>query len=156
MARCAFSPARLCGSLSIGRRRRAWTATGASFSHVLDSDLELVLATRDRYPGQGLLATSEMVPGQRWVDRYVVWLDETTFAPSRALLEVGLYDLTTGERPPILVEQGHGRGGRQCTAFPAAAHRAPARRSAQPAFLSDGEQDGLGGLGRRATGGGCR
>jgi hypothetical protein len=76
------------------------------FFHVLDADLELVLATRDRYPGEGLLATSQITPGQRWVDRYVVWLPETTFAPSRAQLEVGLYDLETGERPPILVEQG--------------------------------------------------
>jgi len=75
------------------------------FTHLLDADLELVLATRDRYPGQGLLATSEMTPGQRWVDRYTIWLDETTFAPSRAVIEVGLYDLTTGERPPIQVEQ---------------------------------------------------
>jgi hypothetical protein len=76
------------------------------FFHVLDSDLELVLSTRDRYPGQGLLATSEIPPGQRWVDGYVVWLDETTFAPSHAMLEVGLFDLATGERPPIQVEQG--------------------------------------------------
>lgn len=78
------------------------------FFHVLDSDLELILATRDRYPGQGLLVTSEMTAGQRWVDRYVIWLDETTFAPSRAFLEVGLYDVATGERPPIRVEQGKG------------------------------------------------
>ena len=74
------------------------------FVHILDSDLELNLATRDRYPGQGLLATSLMEPGLRWVDRYVVWLDETTYAPSRALLEVGLYDAVTGERPPIQIE----------------------------------------------------
>jgi hypothetical protein len=76
------------------------------FFHLLDSDLDLVLATRDRYPGQGLLATSQMASGQRWVDRYVVWVEETTYAPARALLEVGLYDLATGERPPILVEEG--------------------------------------------------
>jgi hypothetical protein len=76
------------------------------FVHLLDSDLDLVLATRDRYPGQGLLATSDLEPGERWVDRYVIGLDETTFAPSHALLEVGLYDLATGERPPIAVEEG--------------------------------------------------
>jgi hypothetical protein len=40
----------------------------------------------------------------RWTDRYVVWLDETVYAPSHALLEVGLYDAVTGERPPVLVE----------------------------------------------------
>jgi hypothetical protein len=87
---------------SQGRMDRDWSI----FFHVLDSDLELVLSTRDRYPARGLLATSQMAPGQRWVDHYVVWLDETTFAPSRALLELGLYDLATGERPLIRVEQG--------------------------------------------------
>jgi hypothetical protein len=79
------------------------------FFHVLDADLDLVLATRDRYPGQGLVATSEMARGQRWIDRYVIWLDETIFAPSRAVLEVGLYDLSTGERPPVLLEQGQAK-----------------------------------------------
>jgi 4-amino-4-deoxy-L-arabinose transferase-like glycosyltransferase len=83
------------------------------FFHVLDADLELVLATRDRYPGQGLLATSAMTPGLRWVDKYVVWLPETTFAPSRAQLEVGLYDLATGERPPIRLEEGPSTGSGQ-------------------------------------------
>jgi hypothetical protein len=78
------------------------------FFHILDTDLDLVLATRDRYPGQGLLATSQMQAGQQWADRYVVWLGETTFAPSRAQLEIGLYDLSTGERPPIRVEEGSG------------------------------------------------
>jgi hypothetical protein len=46
-----------------------------------------------------------MEPGLRWVDRYAIRLDETTFAPSRALLEVGLYDATTGERPSIQLEE---------------------------------------------------
>jgi hypothetical protein len=45
-----------------------------------------------------------MEPGLRWAERYVVPLDETAYAPSHALLEVGLYDASTGERPPILIE----------------------------------------------------
>ena len=76
------------------------------FCHIIDSDLELPISIRDRYPGQGLLATRLMEPGLRWADRYVVWLDETVYAPSRARLEVGLYDVETGERPPIRVERG--------------------------------------------------
>jgi hypothetical protein len=36
----------------------------------------------------------------------VVWLPETAYAPSEAVLEVGLYDAASGERPPISVEQG--------------------------------------------------
>ncbi|MBN1584418.1 MAG: hypothetical protein JXA89_27170, partial [Anaerolineae bacterium] len=76
------------------------------FCHVFDLDLGLPVATRDRFPGQGLLATSHMVAGQRWADRYVVELLETAYAPAGALLEVGLYDRTTGERPPIQIEVG--------------------------------------------------
>jgi hypothetical protein len=78
------------------------------FCHVFDLDLGLPVATRDRFPGQGLLATSHMTPGQRWADKYVVELAETAYAPAEALLEVGLYDRTTGERPPIQIEVGEG------------------------------------------------
>jgi 4-amino-4-deoxy-L-arabinose transferase-like glycosyltransferase len=84
-----------------GEMDRDWSI----FCHVLDADLELPIAVRDRFPGQGLLATTLMEPGLRWADRYVIWLDETIYAPSRALLEVGLYDAATGERPPIQVEE---------------------------------------------------
>jgi hypothetical protein len=85
---------------ALGPMDRDWSI----FAHVLDEDVELPIAIRDRFPGQGLLATSLMEPGLQWADEYVIWLDETTYAPSRALLEVGLYDVVTGERPPILVE----------------------------------------------------
>jgi hypothetical protein len=78
------------------------------FCHLFDLDLGLPVATRDRFPGQGLLATSQLVPGQRWADRYVVELPETAYAPADLLLEIGLYDRTTGERPPIQVEAGEG------------------------------------------------
>jgi len=73
------------------------------FVHVLDLQTGLPVATRDRYPGQGLLATSDMEPGLRWVDQYAVTLPETAYAPSQAVLEIGLYDAQTGERPPIVV-----------------------------------------------------
>ena len=76
------------------------------FCHILDQHTGLPLTTRDRYPGQGLLATSLMVEGQRWSDRYVVDVPQTAYAPSDVLLEVGLYDAASGERPPVLVERG--------------------------------------------------
>ena len=76
------------------------------FCHVLDDELGVPVSVRDRYPGQGLVATSLLEPGQRWADRYVVWLPETAYAPSEAVLEVGLYDAVSGERPPIAIEQG--------------------------------------------------
>lgn len=74
------------------------------FVHILDLQTGLPTATRDRYPGQGLLATSDMEPGLRWVDQYVVELPEAAYAPSGAVLEIGLYDAETGERPPVVVD----------------------------------------------------
>jgi hypothetical protein len=76
------------------------------FCHVLDRETGLPTTTRDRYPGQGLLATSLMEPGLLWADRYVVQLPETVYAPTEAVLEIGLYDVANGERPPIIVEVG--------------------------------------------------
>jgi hypothetical protein len=78
------------------------------FAHVLDRHIESPVAIRDRYPGQGLLATSTIEPGTRWVDRYVVELPETVYAPSDVVLEVGLYDASNQERLPIRIEQGEG------------------------------------------------
>ena len=83
---------------------RSWSI----FCHILDQETGLPLATRDRYPGQGLLATTRMQPGLRWADRYVVELPETAYAPGEAMLEIGLYDVTNNERPPILIEVGEG------------------------------------------------
>jgi hypothetical protein len=76
------------------------------FCHILDQETGLPTTTRDRYPGQGLLATSLMEPGLRWTDRYVVELPELIYAPTEAVLEIGLYDVTSEERPPIVVEAG--------------------------------------------------
>jgi len=84
------------------RMARDWSV----FCHLVDLETGLHVATRDRYPGQGLLATSTMTPGLRWVDRYVVRVPETAYAPSQMAIEVGLYD--GDERPPIVIERGGG------------------------------------------------
>lgn len=76
------------------------------FFHLLDLETGLPIATRDRFPGQGLLATSLMAPGTRWADDYVIDVPRTTYAPAEVVLEVGLYDWTTQERPPIQVKAG--------------------------------------------------
>jgi hypothetical protein len=89
---------------ALGRMDRNWSV----FCHVLDGGTDLPIATRDRYPGQGLLATSLIAQGLLWADRYVIELPEAAYAPTEAVLEIGLYDLATGERPPILVEDGPG------------------------------------------------
>lgn len=78
------------------------------FCHLLDLETGLPIATRDRYPGQGLLSTSDMPAGLHWADRYALGVPTTAHAPRSALLEVGLYDLETGERPPIAIEGNDG------------------------------------------------
>ena len=77
------------------------------FCHLLDAEIGSPVAVRDRYPAQGLVATSLMAPGLQWADRYAVWLPETAYAPSEVLLEVGLYD--SGARAPAAIEQGIGQ-----------------------------------------------
>ena len=67
------------------------------FLHLLDEN-ELIVAQRDRYPGQGLLATRLLVPGQAFADRYVLPIPATAYAPSDTVLEVGLFDVHTNER----------------------------------------------------------
>jgi len=69
------------------------------FVHVLDQDAILV-AQRDRYPGQGLLATTRLRPGQTWADAYVIPIPAGAYAPGRLRLAVGVYDLRDGVRLP--------------------------------------------------------
>jgi len=57
--------------------------------HLLDLETGLPIVTRDRFPGQGLLATSLMHPGTRWADRYVIDVPRTAYAPAEVLLELG-------------------------------------------------------------------
>jgi hypothetical protein len=44
------------------------------------------------YPGQGLLATTLLQPGQQIVNHYQLTLPPTTFAPTELTLATGLYD----------------------------------------------------------------
>jgi len=67
------------------------------FVHLLDEN-ELIVAQRDTYPGQGLYPTSLWAVGEAIANRYVLILPETAFAPTRAQLEVGLYNFDSGER----------------------------------------------------------
>ncbi|MDX1688439.1 MAG: glycosyltransferase family 39 protein [Candidatus Promineifilaceae bacterium] len=68
------------------------------FVHLNDPMLATPLAQRDMYPGQGLLATRLLEPGQQIVNRYHLRVPETAIAPSELELAVGLYDFETGER----------------------------------------------------------
>jgi hypothetical protein len=67
------------------------------FVHVVDEH-GVIVAQRDRYPGQGLLATTLLKPGQTWADDYVIPIPAGTLAPASLQIAVGVYDLRDGMR----------------------------------------------------------
>ncbi|MBM2849850.1 MAG: conserved rane protein of unknown function [Anaerolineales bacterium] len=71
------------------------------FVHVVD-DQRVIVAQRDRYPGEGTLATTLLHPGQTFADRYVIPLPAATYSPAAAQIQVGLYDLLDGLRLPVV------------------------------------------------------
>ncbi len=75
------------------------------FVHLLGEG-ERLLAQRDTYPGLGRLSTTRLSPGIRWADRTVLRLPPTAYAPDVALLEVGLFDASTGARLPVRMPSG--------------------------------------------------
>ncbi|MBE2222527.1 MAG: glycosyltransferase family 39 protein [Anaerolineae bacterium] len=74
------------------------------FVHLTDPVIGQPIAQRDMYPGQGLLATRLLKPGERLVNRYKLDIPAAAIAPADLTLNVGLYDYTTCpacERLPI-------------------------------------------------------
>ncbi len=69
----------------------------AIFVHLLDEN-DLILAQRNTFPGLGSFPTTLWQAGDAIADTYTLVLPETTYAPSSAQLEVGLFDFATGER----------------------------------------------------------
>ena len=69
------------------------------FVHLLDEN-DITVAQRDSYPGRGNFPTSWWTPGEVIADVYWLTLPVTTYAPSTARLEVGLYLLESGQRLP--------------------------------------------------------
>ena len=69
----------------------------AVFVHLLDEN-DLILAQRNTFPGLGSFPTTLWQAGDAIADTYTLALPETTYAPSSAQLEVGLFDFATGER----------------------------------------------------------
>jgi hypothetical protein len=70
------------------------------FTQLLGPDWQLY-GQVDRQPVYGQWPTSRWQPGQRFVDKFVVRVGET--APiGEYLMLVGLYDLTTGQRLPVV------------------------------------------------------
>jgi hypothetical protein len=78
---------------SLTQMDRDWSV----FVHIIDEN-EIVIAQRDTYPGLGLMPTRKWSVGRTLADTYVIPLPATTYAPSKARIEIGLYDYATGER----------------------------------------------------------
>jgi hypothetical protein len=64
---------------------------------------DLVVAHRDTFPGLGKISTTWLVPGTRWADRYVLQVSESAYTPDTAVIEVGLYDASSGPRLPVII-----------------------------------------------------
>ncbi len=81
---------------TLEQTERNWSV----FVHLNDPLINAPVAQRDMYPGQGLLATSLLRPGQRVANRYVILVPGAAYAPAPIDLVVGLYDYDTWERLP--------------------------------------------------------
>jgi 4-amino-4-deoxy-L-arabinose transferase-like glycosyltransferase len=68
------------------------------FVHLSDPVLELPIAQRDMYFGQGLRATRLLEPGQHLVEHYHLTIPQTAIAPAELQLIVGLYQFGTNNR----------------------------------------------------------
>jgi len=77
----------------------------AVFVHLLDEN-DLILAQRNTFPGLGSFPTTLWQAGDAIADTYTLTLPETTYAPSSAQLEVGLFDFATGDRLRVYGAEG--------------------------------------------------
>jgi hypothetical protein len=67
------------------------------FVHLVTAD-GVIIWQRDVYPGQGLIATSDLKAGDEWYNPIAIWVPTTAYAPSTLDIEIGWYDLQSGER----------------------------------------------------------
>ncbi|MBN1965910.1 MAG: glycosyltransferase family 39 protein, partial [Anaerolineae bacterium] len=67
------------------------------FVHVIDS-AGVIVAQRDRYPGNGLIATDWLIGNEAWNEWVIVPIPDGVYTPDELTIAVGLYDYTTGER----------------------------------------------------------
>lgn len=67
------------------------------FAHLVTPN-GVIIGQRDVYPGQGRLATSNMLPKQGWENRLAIWIPAAAYAPISLDVQIGWYHLATGER----------------------------------------------------------
>ena len=67
------------------------------FVHLVTPD-RVIIWQRDVYPGEGKLATADLPSGYAWDNEVSIWIPATAYAPMTLDVEIGWYDLQTGER----------------------------------------------------------
>ncbi len=80
------------------------------FVHLLGEDNQ-IWGQRDSFPGQGTLPTSGWMEGEVIADEYLLEVDPEA-PPGQYRLKVGMYDPLSGERLPVIDEQGQIQGDR--------------------------------------------
>lgn len=79
---------------SLAPADRNWSV----FVHLEDSS-QLLAGQRDLYPGQGLIATTDMSSGERWSDLIVIPIASSAYAPEQLRVKIGLYDYESCPMP---------------------------------------------------------
>jgi hypothetical protein len=74
------------------------------FTHLLDSD-NRIRGQKDSVPGDGTLPTTSWGAGEIITDRYEIAVHSDA-QPGRYVLEIGLYDAATGQRLPLVNQDG--------------------------------------------------
>jgi 4-amino-4-deoxy-L-arabinose transferase-like glycosyltransferase len=79
---------------SLAPMDRDWSV----FVHLEDT-AGLLAGQRDMYPGQGLIATSDISKGTIWTDTYVIPVAQSAYAPEQLDVKIGLYDYASCPAP---------------------------------------------------------
>jgi hypothetical protein len=74
------------------------------FTHLIEQD-ERIMGQKDNPPVSGLYPTTEWTPGEEIVDRYEIATGPEV-PPGEYSIEIGLYELDSGERLPVLDVMG--------------------------------------------------
>jgi len=74
------------------------------FTHLLDSDSH-IRGQKDSIPGNGTLPTTSWVAGEVITDKYEIAIHSDA-QPGRYVLEIGFYDADTGQRLPVVNQEG--------------------------------------------------
>ena len=91
------SPTSTCRSKPTGRSKRRCSSNWSLFVHLITPD-GVIVGQRDVYPGGGKLATSDLAAGYSWQNPLAIYVPPAAYAPETLTIEVGWYDLATGER----------------------------------------------------------